>query len=232
MLTFNNIEVISFDADDTLWENENYFYEMADSYVAIMKKYAIPEKIRQNLYNFQIANLNYYGYGIKSYILSLIETSLNLSEYKITPKDIEEIINLGKKALTAPVIIMPNVECVLKSLFGKYKLILATKGDLLDQRRKLHKSKLEKYFHHIEIMTDKKEENYRHLLDRLDVKPENFLMVGNSVKSDILPVINIGAYAIHIPFHLTWEHEVADAGKYNAEKFIELKEIKEVLNFL
>ena len=198
MLTFNNIEVISFDADDTLWENENYFYEMADSYVTIMKKYAIPEKIRQNLYNFQIANLNYYGYGIKSYILSLIETSLNLSEYKITPKDIEEIINLGKKALTAPVIIMPNVECVLKSLFGKYKLILATKGDLLDQRRKLHKSKLEKYFHHIEIMTDKKEENYRHLLNRIDIKPENFLMIGNSVKSDILPVINIGAYAIHI----------------------------------
>jgi putative hydrolase of the HAD superfamily len=157
-------------------------------------------------------NLELYGFGTKAFMLSLIETALKVSDHKVSPAIIQEIIQLGKAQLNKPIQMLEGVRTVLEELSRlEYTLIVATKGDLLDQERKLRKSSLEAYFHHIEIMSDKKESDYLKLLKHLEIRPEDFLMIGNSMKSDIYPVLNIGGYAIHIPFHITWQHEeVAD----------------------
>jgi putative hydrolase of the HAD superfamily len=176
-------------------------------------------------------NLEMYGYGAKGFMLSMIETALRISDNKITPGEINKIIKLGKNLLNQPIVLLEGVETVLNKLHPHYKLVLATKGDLLDQERKLNKSGLIKYFHHIEIMSDKHESNYRKLVNNLDIEPHHFVMIGNSIKSDILPVINIGAKAIHVPYHTTWQHE-NDHDKTDDSKFVRLENLVEVLNIL
>jgi len=176
-------------------------------------------------------NLEIYGYGAKGFILATIETALRATDGKITSEELNLIIKTGKTLMTMPIQLLDGVEQVLLQLQGKYKLILATKGDLLDQERKLQKSGLIGYFHHIEIMSDKHENNYKKLLAHLDIQPEEFLMVGNSVKSDILPVINIGAKAIHIPFEVTWQHESNHESSDNHD-FITVSSIAEILKLV
>lgn len=160
------------------------------------------------LFGVEMRNLPLYGYGIKPFTLSLVEAAIEFSEGKLPIHVIQAIIALGKEMLNAPVQLIDGIEETLKGLWGKYQLVMATKGDLLDQQRKLIKSGLEPYFHHIEIVADKTPKEYRKLVKHLDLEPDEFLMVGNSVKSDILPVLEIGAHAFHIPFHTTWEHEL------------------------
>ncbi len=214
-----NIKVIAFDADDTLWVNETYFRDAEHQFAKLLSKYETENKIDQELFKKEIDNLKLYGYGIKGFVLSMVESALEISNYQIHPKVIESILNIGKEMLKKPIELLDGVEDVLKSFYGKYKLIVATKGDLLDQERKLEKSKLLKYFHHIEVMSDKKEKDYKKLIKHLDIDPSEFLMIGNSLKSDVLPLIKIGASAIHIPFHTTWVHEeVSDNEKSNAYK--------------
>ena len=204
---YSKIKVIGFDADDTLWVNEPYFQEVEKQFCNILKPYLGENETSKKLFETEMQNLEIYGYGAKGFMLSMIETALNATEGKITPAELTQIIDAGKTLLTMPIQLLEGVETVLKQLQGKYRLILATKGDLLDQERKLQKSGLAQYFHHIEIMSDKQESNYRKLLAHLDIEPAEFLMVGNSVKSDIIPVVNIGAQAIHVPFEVTWQHE-------------------------
>jgi len=196
----NTIKVIGFDADDTLWINEPFYQDVEKEFCQIMKPY-LPEKVTsEELFKTEMQNLEIYGYGAKGFILATIETALRVTEGKITSEEISKILDIGKTLLAMPIELLEGVENVLQILQERYKLILVTKGDLLDQERKLQESGLIGYFHHIEIMSDKHENNYKKLLAHLDIKPEEFLMVGNSVKSDILPVTNIGAKAIHIPF--------------------------------
>ena len=140
----------------------------------------------------------------------MIEAALKISNATIPIEVIEKIVGYGKELLEKPIVLLDGVEETLEALHGKYKLVVATKGDLLDQRRKLHDSGLGKYFHHIEVMSDKQEKDYSDLLNRLDIHPSEFLMIGNSLKSDVLPVLNIGGQAVHIPFHTTWAHEKID----------------------
>lgn len=204
---YSKIKVIGFDADDTLWVNEPYFQEVEKQFCNILKSYLGENETSKKLFETEMQNLEIYGYGAKGFMLSMIETALNATEGKITPAELTQIIDAGKSLLTMPIQLLEGVETVLKQLQGKYRLILATKGDLLDQERKLQKSGLAQYFHHIEIMSDKQESNYRKLLAHLDIEPSEFLMVGNSVKSDIIPVLNIGSQAIHVPFEVTWQHE-------------------------
>ena len=206
-LNYSNIKVIGFDADDTLWVNETYFREAEVRFAELFKSYETPNKIDQQLFKKELENLPVYGYGVKGFMLSMIEMGLELTNCTLEPKLIEEIITIGKDMINKPVILLPGIERVLQELSSTYRLILITKGDLLDQERKLEKSGLSKYFHHIEVLSEKQPENYTKLLDHLDIKTESFLMVGNSLKSDILPLLEIGASAIHIPFHTTWEHE-------------------------
>jgi len=205
-----NIKVIAFDADDTLWVNEPYFQETEQKFCELMSPYLSRHSLSQELFKTEIDNLKLYGYGIKGYILSMIEAALNISNNTINTEIIEKIIQYGKELLEKPIELLDGVEETLQILKENYKLVVATKGDLLDQRRKLHNSGLGVYFHHIEVMSDKQERDYTDLVKRLDIHPEEFLMVGNSLKSDVLPVLGIGAHAIHIPFHTTWAHEKID----------------------
>lgn len=226
---FEDVKVIAFDADDTLWINETYFREAEEVFAELLSKYETKNKIDQELFKTEIKNLAIYGYGIKGFVLSMIECALALSNYKLPQETIEKILAIGKEMLEKPVELLSGVEEVLENLQGKYKLIVATKGDLLDQERKLEKSNLLKYFHHIEIMSDKKEKDYIKLLKHLDIQPSQFLMIGNSLKSDVLPLLKIGAIAIHIPFHTTWIHEEISLEAQQKVNYNTLRNIKELI---
>jgi putative hydrolase of the HAD superfamily len=207
---YKDIKVIGFDADDTLWVNETYFRDAELEFAKLLAKYETANKIDQELFRMEMKNLPLYGYGIKGFVLSMVEMALELSNNEVSNATIGAILNIGKEMLSKPVDLLEGVEETLKTLSNDYKLILVTKGDLLDQERKLEKSGLVEYFHHIEVLSDKQEANYSKLLNHLDIKPSEFLMIGNSLKSDILPLVNLKAKAIHIPFHTTWLHEQVD----------------------
>jgi len=226
-----NIKIIAFDADDTLWVNEPYFRDIEKDFCKLLERCLSEEKLTQELLKTEITNLELYGYGVKGFILSMIETIIRICDNKASNDLILNAIELGKGLLQKPIELLDGVNKVLTSLNGEYKLVLATKGDLLDQQRKLSKSGLEKYFHHIEIMSGKKEQDYKKLMKQLDCEPENFLMIGNSVKSDILPVLEIGAFAVHVPFHTTWIHEKVDV-KIDNPRFFEIKKISELINII
>ena len=231
-IDYSKIKVIGFDADDTLWVNETYFREAEDAFAKLLSEYETPNKIDQELFKVEIRNLKDYGYGVKAFVLSMVEAALELSNNNISLKAIRKILDIGKDMINKPVELLDGVEEVLKTLSKDYKLILATKGDLLDQERKLDKSGLNQYFHHIEVLSDKKEANYSSLLNHLDISPSEFLMVGNSLKSDILPLINIRAQAIHVPFHTTWAHELVNEKETNGKEYKTLNNLRDLLKLL
>ena len=230
-LKFDHIKVIGFDADDTLWVNETYFREAEEKYASLLDRYETKNKIDQELFKKEMDNLDLYGFGIKGFMLSMIESALELSNQKVSQEIINEIIGIGKTMLAKPVELLDGVEDVLQSLEKKYRLIVLTKGDLLDQERKLDKSGLSKYFHHVEVLSDKKESNYQNLLDHLEISVDEFLMVGNSLKSDVIPILNIGASAVHVPFHTTWVHELVPE-KEQPNGHLTLNSLKDLLKYL
>lgn len=224
----NQIKVIAFDADDTLWVNEPYFRETEEKFAALLEDFMPHHSIIAELFKTEIANLPLYGYGIKGFMLSMIETVLRITEGKVNTEVINKVLELGQEMLNKPIELLDGVEDVLQALHGKYKLVVATKGDLLDQQRKLTKSGLDHYFHHIEIMSDKQEQDYQKLIKHLDCKSESFLMLGNSLKSDVLPVLAIGGHAVHIPYHTTWVHERIDH-TIEHPNFYEVESLADVL---
>ena len=226
-----NPKIIAFDADDTLWHNEPYFDEAQAKFCELFADYASNQEILQLILSHQVKNLPLYGFGIKAFVLSMIESALELTNHQISGNGIEKIIKIGKDLLQKPVELLPEVEDVLQQLKGKYKLVVATKGDLKDQHRKLHDSGIGHYFHHIEVMSDKKELDYEKMLGRLDIKPENFIMIGNSLKSDVLPVLNIGGHGYHVAYHTTWEYEKIDF-EIQHDNFKSLEKITDVLPIL
>lgn len=226
-----NIKVIAFDADDTLWVNEPFFQETEKKFYELMGDYLPAHSLAKELFKIEIDNLDVYGYGIKAYILSMIEAALHISENTISVAAIGKILEYGKDMLEKPVELLEGVEEALKALHGKYKLVVATKGDLKDQHRKLHDSGLGHYFHHIEVMSDKQKIDYEKMLKRLEIEPSEFLMIGNSLKSDVLPVLEIGGHACHIPFHTTWLHEQIDHTIVH-ENFKEAENIAQLLPLL
>lgn len=231
-IDYSTVKVIGFDADDTLWVNETYFREAEAAFAELLSEFETLNKIDQELFKKEIGNLPLYGYGIKAFTLSMVECALELSNYTISNSGIEKILNIGKAMLNKPVELLDGVEDVLKQLSKHYKLILATKGDLLDQERKLEKSGLTAYFHHIEVLSDKQEANYSKLLNTLEVNPSEFLMVGNSLKSDVLPLVNIKAKAIHVPFHTTWAHEMVTEKETIGKAYKTIPTLRELLNVL
>jgi len=228
---YKNIKVIGFDADDTLWINETYFREAEEEAGKLLSLYETPNKIDQELFKIEIKNLPTYGYGVKGFILSMIELAVELSNGKVSNAIISQMLTIGKDMINKPIELLDGVEDVLKVLSKDYKLIVATKGDLLDQERKLEKSGLLKYFHHIEVLSEKEDANYSKLLKHLDIEPESFLMIGNSLKSDILPLVKIGAKAIHVPFHTTWQHEKVTKKETNGSEYETVGSLTEILNF-
>ena len=224
-----SIRVIAFDADDTLWHNEAFFQDAEKRFCALMEDYLPQHTVARELLHTEISNITLYGYGIKAFMLSMIETAIRISDRTIPVDTIEKIIQYGQELLNKPVEMLDDVEYVLQELKGRYRLVMATKGDLLDQERKLKKSGLESYFHHIEIMSEKKEADFAKLIRHLDIEPAAFAMVGNSLKSDVLPVLNLGGHGFHIPYHITWAHEHVDA-RIEHDRFKQIGSIRELLD--
>jgi putative hydrolase of the HAD superfamily len=210
-----NLKVIAFDADDTLWVNEPYFRQTEEQFYELLSEFSSRHDLD----------------GIKGFVLSMMETALKVTNNAISVAAIDKIIELGKQMLNQPIELLDGVEDVLKALKGKYRLVVATKGDLLDQERKLKKSGLNHYFHHIEIMSEKDDNNYLKLIRHLDIQPAELMMVGNSLKSDILPVLNIGGFGVHVPYHITWAHEQIEHS-INNERFRTVEKITDILTML
>jgi putative hydrolase of the HAD superfamily len=225
------IKIIAFDADDTLWDNELYFQQAEKKFCELLEDFLPQHTVSRELLQTEIKNISLYGYGIKAFMLSMIETAIRITDKNIKADTVEKIIGFGQELLEKPVLLIDGVEDVLKSLKTKYRLVMATKGDLLDQERKLKKSKLAEYFHHIEIMSEKKEADFEKLIRHLDIKASELMMIGNSIKSDILPVLNIGGHGIHIPYHVTWAHEKAEP-PIHLENFRQVERIKDILHYL
>lgn len=225
------IKVIGFDADDTLWVNEPYYREAEGQFVKLISAYGVEEDISASLFKTEIANLELYGYGIKAFMLSLVECAIILTRDEVTSATIKKIIAIGKGMLQRPIELLDDVKSVLEQLAPKYRLIVATKGDLLDQERKMKKSSVSSYFHHIEVMSDKKDQHYIQLLHHLDIKPCEFLMIGNSIKSDIIPPLNLGAWAIHVPYHTTWAHEEVEMDPVS-NQFFRVDHLSEILELI
>jgi putative hydrolase of the HAD superfamily len=225
------IKVIGFDADDTLWVNEPYYREAEDQFVELITAYGVQEDIATALFQTEMANLELYGYGIKAFTLSLVECAIQLTNNSVTAQTIQRILELGKGMLQRPIELLDDVNVVLKKLSPKYRLIVATKGDLLDQEGKMRRSGISSFFHHTEVMSDKKEPHYVQLLHHLDIEAREFLMIGNSMKSDIIPPLNLGAYAIHVPFHTTWAHEEVEVDP-EVDRFFRVGLLHEALKLI
>lgn len=230
-IDYSHIKVIGFDADDTLWVNETYFRKVEEQFADLLDGYETKNRIDQELFKMEMKNLEIYGYGIKGFMLSMIESALEISNNTVSQATLSKILNLGKEMIMHPVELLDEVHEVLTQLHEKYRLIVLTKGDLLDQERKIERSGLTKYFHHVEVLSDKKEANYQNLLDHLNIKVDEFLMIGNSLKSDVLPLVEIGAQAVHVPFHTTWQHEEVTL-KENDIKHLKINKLSDVLQYL
>ena len=208
-------DMIAFDADDTLWENEVYYTRAQAKLKSLLEKYLPVEDIHDAVYQTETRNIAIYGYGIKSFTLSLIETAITLTSGQISAADVEKIIGIGQEMLTADIQLLPGAKKTLGGLAETYSLMMVTKGDLLDQQRKVDHTSIGDFFDYIEIVSEKNPTDYQVLLSKYNLLPEKFLMVGNSLRSDILPVIQLGGHAVHIPYADTWMHEhVEPAGEY------------------
>jgi putative hydrolase of the HAD superfamily len=221
----NTLDLIAFDADDTLWHNEILYRTAQARFIDLLSGYHSREWIENRLYETEMRNLQPFGYGIKAFVLSMIETAVQLTEGRITGRAVQQIIEFGKEMLNARLQLLEGVEETLATLSGMGELIVITKGDLLDQEMKIASSGLRPYFSHIEIVSQKTALVYRSILERRGVDPARFMMVGNSLKSDILPVLEIGGMAVYIPHALTWAYEQAVAGEIPSGRFYELAHI-------
>lgn len=225
-------KLIAFDADDTLWVNEPHYGEVEEAVEKLLKKYLDSPDLKEQLYAREKVNLKLFGYGAKGFVLSLIETAIELTDSKISAEDIHQIISWGKEMLTRPIEVLDGVPFTLHELEEEHELMLLTKGDLFDQESKLARSQLSRYFTHVEIVSEKNVATYQGILDRYNLAPSELLMVGNSLRSDILPMVELGVQAIHIPYHTTWQHETVSTEEAEEAGYLEMSSIKEVLTWV
>src|SRR3984893_9039825 len=202
-----SINVLAFDGDDTLWHNETRFHLTQSALRDLLRGHVPDADVDSHLYQVEMRNLGLYGYGVKAFTLSMLETAIELTEGRIPASDLQVILGWGKRMLTEPTELLDGVRATLQEVSARHSLLLITKGDLFDQESKLARSGLAELFSGVEILSDKNIDTYRSLLRRRGTKPEEFVMVGNSLRSDIAPVVALGARAVHIPYHVTWNHE-------------------------
>jgi putative hydrolase of the HAD superfamily len=231
-LVMNRFDVIAFDADDTLWHNESLYAATQDRFKDMLAPYHSPEMVEKALYETEMRNLQLFGYGIKAFALSMIETAIELTDGKISGQELKVVVDQARWMLETDIQVFEHVEEVLGELAGTHDLMLITKGDLLDQEGKIARSGLGDHFRYVEIVSDKTREIYATILARHQIDPPRFLMVGNSMRSDILPVLELGGQAVYIPHHLTWAHEHATPTEERHNGFYELEHIGQLLNFL
>ncbi len=225
-MTDSNSIVIAFDADDTLWPNENYFREGEQALLELLQPYNQSDDLLDKLYAQEIRNLGVFGYGAKGFTLSMIESLIELSDGKVSGADIQKVIDIGRNIMTCPIELLPHVEETINTIkeLG-FQLMIITKGDLFDQESKIARSGLADLFDSVEIVSEKNEETYQRLLQKHNIDPKHFWMVGNSLKSDILPVVRIGGRAVHIPYETTWVHEVVSEEHAAQHNYFELTSI-------
>jgi putative hydrolase of the HAD superfamily len=221
-------DVIAFDADDTLWHNERLFQDTHEEFRQLLARYHDPEWIQQRLYETEMRNLAHFGYGVKSFILSMVETAVELTEGRVAGGEVQRIVDLGRAMLEAPVALLEGVEDTLDTLARSHELMVITKGDLLDQESKLERSGLRNLFGVFEVVSRKDPRTYTRVLERHGVAPERFIMVGNSLRSDVFPVLEIGGFAVHIPYHVVWEHERTDEEPPDAARWVRIDRIAQL----
>ena len=223
------MKLIAFDADDTLWVNEPNYVDVKQKLCELLSHYIDQETLTQRFYDAQMRNLDIFGYGAKSFMLSMIETAIELTDGAITGAEIQQIIDVSRRLLDFPIDVLDGIPDVLETLSKHFDLMVLTKGDLFDQESKIARSGLGLYFTHIEIVSEKNEQAYQRVLQKYNVQPADFLMIGNSLKSDVLPVVHIGARAIHIPYAVTWSHEQVLDEHLVGKSFRTLENARELL---
>lgn len=226
------LKTIAFDADDTLWHNERFFKLTQDRFVAILADFADPTDLDARLLAAERRNIGHYGYGIKGFMLSMIETAIDVTDGTVRGHVIREILDVGNDMLGHPVELLPHAKQAVEAMSETHHVLLITKGDLLDQERKLAQSGLGGMFDGVEIVSDKKPETYRHLFETHHTTPAETLMVGNSMKSDVLPVLHVGGWGVHVPHDLAWALEHADepTGHERYRMVNDLGELPELVN--
>jgi putative hydrolase of the HAD superfamily len=230
--------VLAFDGDDTLWHNEGRFQLTQAALRDLVRRHVPDADVDGHLFELEMRNLPLYGYGIKAFTLSMLESAIELTDARIPAADLQVILGWGKRMLAEPTELLEGVRETLLDVSRRYSLLLITKGDLFDQESKLARSGLAEMFSGVEILSDKTVDSYRSILKRRDIKAEEFVMVGNSVRSDIAPVVALGARAVHIPYHVTWNHEhipdesLPPAGWYRVGRIGELNALLESLEQL
>ena len=227
-----SFDLIAFDADDTLWHTESLYVNVQGKLKELLAPYHEPEWVEARLYETEMRNLKVYGYGIKSFTLSMIETAIELTEGRISGREIQSILNLAKEMVSADIQLLPHVAEAIPQLAARTPLMIITKGDLLDQEAKIAKSGLGSYFRYVEIVSSKTRTTYETILNRHGIPPERFLMVGNSLPSDILPVLEMGGHGVHIPYHITWAHEAAAAPSPDHPRFHQLEHLGQLLDLI
>jgi putative hydrolase of the HAD superfamily len=221
------LDAIAFDGDDTLWHNEGLFSMTQERFRALLADWVSPEELDARLLETERENVAVYGYGVKGFTLSMIESAIEVTNGNVDADTIYRILSFGKDQLRHPVELLPGVEATIDALAGRYRLMLITKGDLFDQESKIARSGLADHFDVIEVVHEKEPDIYRRVLRRNTIDPAQFLMVGNSVRSDVLPVLELGGRAALVPYHLTWELEVAEPPREH-DGYWELEHISQV----
>lgn len=226
------IDWIGFDADDTLWKNEEHYVAGRDRFLEILNKYGLTAEDIANFDQFEVENIQYFGYGVMSFVLSMIEIGIALTDGKIEAADIQQLIVLAKEMLSHEMEVFEGVSLVLEELAAVYPLMVITKGDLLHQQRKFAASGLAHYFRAVEVVSDKTPAVYDGILNRYNIDPTRFLMIGNSLRSDILPILELGGWAMHLSGHTTWTFENDPSDHLNQERFLKVEGISQVLEKL
>lgn len=220
-----HFDLLAFDADDTLWQYERLYVEAQSRFADLLAHYHPPEWIRERLYQAEIRNLEHFGYGVKAFALSMIETAVELTGGRISGQDLQTLVELAKGILHARMELLEGVSETLDLLKVRYPMMLITKGDLFEQENKIARSGLAGCFRHVEIVSQKTASVYQSLLEKYSISPGRFLMVGNSLRSDILPVLAVGGHAVYIPHELTWQHEHADPPPGGQSGFYQLEHL-------
>lgn len=223
------IDWIAFDADDTLWHNERVYREGRQRFRDLLAKYDLEGDLDQQFNTIEIRNLKYYGYGVMSFVLSQIEAAIQLTGGEISAGDIQSLIELSKEMLTTNVVLFEHSQRMVEDLSADFPLMLITKGDLAHQQRKVEKSGLESHFKSIEVVSEKTTAVYEQILDQHGIPPSRFLMVGNSIRSDIRPVLELGGWAIHVAPHLSWDHEGGEVSSRLADRFRAVDGLEDVV---
>jgi putative hydrolase of the HAD superfamily len=219
---------VGLDGDDTLWQNETRFQLTQSALRDLLRRHVPDADVDAHLAEVEMRNLRIYGYGVKAFTLSMIETAIQVTDRRIPAADLEVILGWGQKMLSAPTELLDGVEAALRDLSRRYKLVLITMGDLFDQESKLARSGLAEMFEGVEILSEKNVDAYRSVLRRRRIDPQEFVMAGNSLRSDIAPVVALGARAVHIPYPLTWHHEQVPEDSMPKEGWYRLEKIGEL----